>query len=101
MRQSTHAGFQRRIKVNLIWIGTTLRLEALGHRFEVRPDADGIKGVFIYGHQEFEEVMIDLSGDPKGLVADWMKILDTQKKVDAEAAQKAMEEARAAEEAEG
>src|ERR1700760_919304 len=45
MQQATVAGRQRRIKVNLMWIGTTLRLEARGHRLELRPEPKGVAAV--------------------------------------------------------
>jgi len=100
MQQSTREGFQRRVKVNLIWIGTTLRLEALGHKLELRPESAGIRAVFLQGHQELEEQMVDLSTGPQKLIGDWMQILDAQKKLDAEAAEKALAEQRAMDEAE-
>jgi len=96
MQQATRAGFERRLKVNLIWIGTALRLEARGHRLELRPQADGITGVFVYGGREFQREAVDLAGDPAKLVAGWMTILDTQKKLDDERA--ARERAEYAEE---
>lgn len=86
MQKATQAGYQRRIKVNLVWIGTIFRLEALGHRLEVRPEPGGIKAVFLQGPQEFEEQDADLAGDPTALVSQWMSVLDEQKKLNAEAA---------------
>src|SRR6266851_514059 len=100
MQKATRAGYQRRTKVNLLWIGTTFRLEALGHRLEVRPEPDGIKAVFLQGRQELEEQSVDLSGDPEKLVGEWMLILDEQKKLNAEAAKVAAAEQLAADLAE-
>ena len=45
MRDATRAGFSRRMKVNLVWVGTTLRLEALGQRLELQPSAKGVEAV--------------------------------------------------------
>ena len=100
MQKATRAGHQRRIKVNLLWIGTTFRLEALGHRMELRPEPGGIHAVFLQGRQELEQQTIDLAVDPEKLIQEWMAILDEQKKMDEEAASKAREEERAAEIAE-
>ena len=97
MQLSTRAGFRRRVKVNLLWIGTTLRLEALGHRLELRPEVDCIRAVFMQGPQELEEQVVDLAGDPQKLIGEWMLILDSQKKLNEEAARKALAEQLAAE----
>lgn len=97
MQQSTRAGFQRRVKVNLLWMGTTLRLEALGLRLELRPETEGIRAVFLQGLQELQEQPVDLAGNPQKLIAEWMTMVDAQKKLDEEAARKAIEEQLAAE----
>jgi hypothetical protein len=89
MQQATRAGYQRRIKVNLAWIGTTLRLEARGHRLELRPQPDGIAAVFLRGTEESKTGAVDLKKDPRKLVAEWMAILDLQKKLDDEQAAQA------------
>jgi hypothetical protein len=86
MQQATLAGRQRRIKVNLMWIGTTLRLEARGHRLELRPGAKGVAAVFLRGTAEVRQEPIDLSADPRKLVTEWMVILDEQKRIDDEQA---------------
>jgi hypothetical protein len=76
MRQATLAGRPRRIKVNLMWIDTTLRLEARGHRLELRPGRDGVAAVFLRGQEELRQEPVDLAGDPQNLVAQWMASLD-------------------------
>ena len=86
MQQATRAGYQRRVKVNLVWIGTTLRLEARGHRLELRPAPDGIAAVFLQGLEESKRNPVDLKKDPQKLVAEWMLIIDAQKKIDDEQA---------------
>jgi hypothetical protein len=86
MQQATLAGRQRRIKVNLMWIGTTLRLEARGHRLELRPGANGVAAVFLRGTEEIRQEPINLSGDPRKLVGEWMVVLDEQKRIDDEQA---------------
>lgn len=78
MGQATRAGFQRRIKVNLIWIGTMLRLEARGLRLELRPVTDGVQCVCLPAGDAMPEQMLDLEGDPSQLVNDWMSLVDAQ-----------------------
>jgi hypothetical protein len=86
MQQATIAGRHSRTKVNLMWIGTTLRLEARGHRLELRPGANGVTAVFLHGAAEVRQEPIDLSGNPQRLVGDWMAVLDEQKRIDDEQA---------------
>src|SRR5580704_14057618 len=76
MRQATLAGRPSRIKVNLMWIDTTLRLEARGHRLELRPGRDGVVAVFVRGQEELRQEPVDLAGDPQNLVAQWMASFD-------------------------
>ena len=76
MQQATIAGRQRRIKVNLLWIGTTLRLEARNHRLELRPEPEGISAVFLRDNEENRREPVDLNSDPQSLVAAWMPLLD-------------------------
>ena len=90
MQQATIGGRQRRIKVNLMWIGTTLRLEARGHRLELRPGPKGIVAVFLRGTDEVKQEPVDLAGDPRKLTGEWMAILDEQKRIDDEHAAAAL-----------
>jgi hypothetical protein len=86
MQLATLAGRQRRTKVNLMWIGTTLRLEARGLRLELRPQPDGVAAVFLRGAEEIKQELVDLGGNPQKLVAEWMAALDEQQRAnDAEA----------------
>jgi hypothetical protein len=75
MQQATLAGRPRRIKVNLMWIDTTLRLEARGHRLELRPGREGVVAVFLRGSQEIAQEPVDLGEDPQKLVTKWMEML--------------------------
>jgi hypothetical protein len=86
LQQATVGGRERRTKVNLMWIGTTLRLEARGHRLELRPGPKGIAAVFLRGTDEVKREPVDLAGDPRKLTAEWMVILDEQKRIDDERA---------------
>jgi hypothetical protein len=82
MQLTTIAGRQRRTKVNLAWIDTTLSLEARGHRLELRPTPDGIVAVFLRGSDETKREPIDLAHDPAKLTDQWMPIIDEQKRLD-------------------
>jgi hypothetical protein len=86
MQCATRAGFERRTKVNLIWVGTTLRLEARGQRLELRPKVNGIAAVFVQGAEPVNEEAVNLSGDPAKLIANWMALVEAQKKRDQEQA---------------
>jgi hypothetical protein len=92
MQRVTRAGFERRTKVNLIWVGTTLRMEARGLRLELRPVAEGVHAVFLKGAEPIREQPADLEADSTPLIASWMTMIDEQKKRDeAEAAAAAAE----------
>lgn len=71
MRDLTRAGFARRIKVNLVWIGTTLRAEARGQRLELEPTPNGVEAVF-----PDRRVDVDLDGEPDELIQEWLRMLD-------------------------
>jgi hypothetical protein len=86
MRQATLAGRERRLKVNLAWLDTRLRLEARGHRLELRPTPNGIVAVFLREAGEGRQEPVDLAGDPRKLIAAWMEVLDEQKRIDDEKA---------------
>lgn len=86
MQLATIAGRPRRMKVNLLWIGTSFRLEARGHRLELRPGPKGISAVFMNGAEEIRRKPVDLAGDPQALVTEWIVLLDEQKRIDDEQA---------------
>jgi len=86
MQQATVAGRRSRTKINLMWIGTTLRLEARGHRLELRPGPKGVAAVFLKGPDELWREPIDLSGDPAKITGKWMAVVDEQKRFDDEQA---------------
>jgi hypothetical protein len=86
MQRATRAGFERRTKVHLIWVGTTLRMEARGQRLELRPGADGVAAVYLKGAETVKQERIDLTGDPAKLIAGWMALVEAQKKRDDEEA---------------
>ncbi|MDP9054475.1 MAG: hypothetical protein M3N93_09275 [Acidobacteriota bacterium] len=72
MQQATVAGRERRIKVNLIWLGTTLRLEARDRRLEFRPEPDSVVAVFLNEGDELRRETVNLDASPEPLITSWM-----------------------------
>ncbi len=82
MERASRAGYKIRTKVNVLWIGDTLRLEARGHRLELRPTPEGILAVRLKRQEEVKRELIDLAGTPDALLESWMAVLAQQKKED-------------------
>jgi hypothetical protein len=72
LKQATRIGFSFRMKVNIVWMGTTLRLEARERRLELRPTASGVVAAYSEGGQEQRSEPVDLKGDPAALVRGWL-----------------------------
>lgn len=68
-RQIGHA---QRTFVDFRWSGSTLVLEAKGRRLELRPEAAGVRAVWLEGGQEGPSEMVDLGGDPQELARKWL-----------------------------
>jgi antitoxin component of RelBE/YafQ-DinJ toxin-antitoxin module len=86
MRQATFAGRARRMKVNLVWLDNTLRLEARDHRLELRPTPSGVVAVFLHDSAELKQQPVDLASDARKLTDEWMDLIDAQKRIDDERA---------------
>jgi hypothetical protein len=86
------AGHQRRVRIGLFWIGTSLRLEALSQRLDVRPTGTGIDAVFLVGNEEKKKIRVDLDGDPSKLLGQWLQVVDAQKSHDDAEAARVFEE---------
>jgi hypothetical protein len=67
----TKMGFSQRTKVNIAWIGTTLRLDARERRLELKPTAQGVVAVFSESGQETASKPIDLKSEPETLAREW------------------------------
>jgi hypothetical protein len=74
MRDLTKAGFSRRMKVHFVWIGRSLRLEAMDERMELEPTPVGVDAVFAD-----RRIPVDLDGDPDKLIGTWMEMLDRKR----------------------
>ncbi|HYA18301.1 MAG TPA: hypothetical protein VEF06_12585 [Bryobacteraceae bacterium] len=86
MGLATRAGFARRVKVHMMWLGTTLRLEAGDQRLELRPAAKGVVAVAIDDGREVSQKAVDLDGNPQKLVDGWMETVDARRRLLAEQA---------------
>jgi hypothetical protein len=71
MRDLTRAGFARRTKVNFVWIGTTLRVEAREQRLELVPTPSGVYAVL-----PDRRVAVALEGTPDALMQEWLEVVD-------------------------
>lgn len=74
MRDLTRAGFERRMKVNFVWLGTILRLEALGERIELQPGPGGVEAV-----SGDRRRLVNLDGAPDSLIREWLALLDEKR----------------------
>lgn len=72
MRQAARIGHEKRIKVNLLWLGTTLRLEVRERRLELRPAPGGINVVYCEDGREIRTEPLDLHGSAEDLIRRWL-----------------------------
>jgi hypothetical protein len=72
LKQATRIGFEKRAKVYIAWIGTSLKLEARERKLELRPTPDGVTARFLEEGKETREEALDLGGDPETLVRQWL-----------------------------
>jgi hypothetical protein len=72
LEHATRLGFGKRMKVRIVWLGTTLRLEARDKKLDLRPAPDGIVGVFIEDGREVRSQTVDLGANPESLAREWL-----------------------------
>jgi len=72
LTHSTRIGHGLRTKVNIIWLGTTLRLQAREHRLELRPAPEGVTAHFFVDDKETRKQKVDLNGNPERLAQEWL-----------------------------
>jgi hypothetical protein len=72
LTHATRIGHGLRTKVNIIWLGTTLRLEAREHRLELRPSPDGVTAHFLVGDQQVKTEKVNLADNPEKLAKEWL-----------------------------
>ena len=73
LEHATRIGFGKRMKVNMAWIGSVLRLDARERRLELRPTPEGVVAVFAEGGVEKASEPVDLTGDPEQLAVRWLE----------------------------
>ena len=72
LKQAARVGFEKRTKVHIAWLGSTLRLEARERRLELRPTAAGVQAVYVEGGQETRAEPLDLKGDAEAFMRAWL-----------------------------
>ena len=72
MTHATRIGHGLRTKVNIIWLGSTLRLQAREHRLELRPTPEGVMAHFFVSEKETRKEKLDLGGNPEKLAKEWL-----------------------------
>ena len=75
LTHATRIGHGLRTKVNIIWLGPVLRLQAREHRLELHPTPNGVVARFFLGEKETKSVKVDLSGNPEKLAKEWLDIV--------------------------
>ena len=73
LSQASRIGHALHTKVQIAWIGTTLRLEARERRLELRPTATGINAVYLENNQELRSEPLDQRGNPEDLLRPWLE----------------------------
>jgi hypothetical protein len=72
LKQAARVGFEKRTKVHVAWLGSTLRLEARERRVELRPTPAGVQAVYIEGGQEARTEPVDLGGNAEAFIRAWL-----------------------------
>jgi hypothetical protein len=72
MTHATRIGHGLRTKVNIVWLGSTLRFQAREHRLELRPTPDGVMAHFFEGEKEVKQEKVDLAANPQKLAKEWL-----------------------------
>jgi hypothetical protein len=73
LKQATRIGFSLRTKVNIAWLGSTLRLEAREKRLELRPTPAGVVAVYLEDGKEVRTEDVNLKGNAEQLVRNWLQ----------------------------
>jgi len=72
LRDAARVGHAMRTKIHIVWLGSTLRLEARDRRLELRPTAQGIVAARIENGRETTVEPLDLKSDPEQLIRGWL-----------------------------
>jgi hypothetical protein len=72
LKQSARLGFEKRTKIHVAWLGSTLLLEAREKRLELRPTGSGVVAVYLENGQETRTEPLDLAGNPEAFLRAWL-----------------------------
>ena len=73
----THAvriGHASRTKINMLWLGNVLRVDAKERRLEFRPEAHGVEALFFEDGEEIRRETLDLTtASPEKVASAWLE----------------------------
>ncbi len=72
LTHATRIGHGQRTAVQIVWLGTTLRMQAKERRLELQPTASGIVAIFSESGVEKGQEAVDLKGDSEKLARKWL-----------------------------
>ncbi|HWZ45725.1 MAG TPA: hypothetical protein VNW97_19780 [Candidatus Saccharimonadales bacterium] len=72
LKAATHAGFQVRKRVNMAWLGTSLKLELQGRTLALSPTPEGIVAVLSRDGKEEQRLPVGLEGNAGELIQMWL-----------------------------
>ena len=72
LEHATRLGYAKRVKVHIVWLGTTLRLEARDKKLDLKPTPDGVVAAFIEDGREVRNSRVDFNGNPETLAREWL-----------------------------
>jgi hypothetical protein len=75
--EAARAGHSVRTKVDIAWMGTTLRLQARERKLELRPTPEGVIAVFFEDSKEVRSTPVDMDKSPAPLVHELLRIQKT------------------------
>src|ERR1700678_2407275 len=73
LRDAARIGHSLRTKIHIVWLGSTLRLEARERRLELRATAEGIVAARMENGCETVVEPLDLKTDPEQLIRKWLE----------------------------
>jgi hypothetical protein len=73
LKQSARIGFEKRTKIHVAWLGSTLRLEARDRRVELRPTGTGVVAVYLENGQEARTEPLDLKRSAEEFIRGWLE----------------------------
>jgi hypothetical protein len=68
LKQAARVGFEKRTKVHVAWLGSTLKLEAREQKVELRPTGSGVQAVYSDGRVE----TVDLKSSAESFIRGWL-----------------------------